>query len=321
MRLGGADTSERVAIVAEIGNNHEGDLGAARELVEQAAAAGAHAVKLQVFVPRHYVAPSQPERVAQLERFALGEAAVHELHELARARGIGFVSSAFDLASIDLVAPLVDAMKIASGDNDVDALLERAADSGKPLIVSTGMSTWEQIAHAVTVLRRRTSAELALLHCVSAYPIASERALLATIPVLRERFGVTVGYSDHTLGLEACLAATALGARILEKHFTLKRGVSDFRDHELSLEPAELAELVRRVAEVEALLGAPRAGILPEEEPVAAAARRAPRAARDLPAGHVVERADVLWMRPGEGTRQDPVGRRLERDVAFGEAF
>jgi sialic acid synthase SpsE len=288
VRLGPVDTAEQVAVVAEIGNNHEGDLGAARELVEQAAAAGAHAVKLQVFVPHLYVAPSQPERIAQLERFALGPEAVQELHGLARARGVGFVCTAFDLESAALIAPLVDAVKIASGDNDVDVLLQAAAASGKPVIVSTGMSTWADIEHAHAVLREGTDAELALLHCVSAYP--AERALLATIPALRDRFpGVTVGYSDHTLGLEACLAATALGARILEKHFTLRRGMSDFRDHELSAEPAELAELVQRVAAIEALVGTPREGVLPEEEPVADAARRAPR---------TDDRGEVVWLRP-----------------------
>jgi sialic acid synthase SpsE len=329
MRLGRVDTAQAVAVVAEIGNNHEGDPGVARELVERAAEAGAHAVKLQVFEPRFYVAPSQPDRVAQLERFALGADAVHELHDLARARGLGFVCTPFDLASADLVAPLVDAVKIASGDNDVEPLLERAADSGRPLIVSTGMSTLEGIARARAVIERRwtehgTAAELALLHCVSTYPVPAERAALATIPLLRERFpGAVIGYSDHTLGLEACVAAAALGARILEKHLTLRHDFSAFRDHQLSAEPRELAELVRRVAGLEAMVGVPRSGVMPEEEPVAAAARRSLRAARPLAAGEPIGAGDLTWLRPREGlppaSAPALTGRRLRVAKAFGE--
>jgi N,N'-diacetyllegionaminate synthase len=158
---------------------------------------------------------------------------------------------------------------------------------------------------------------------VAAYPTAPERAALATIPLLRERFGTTVGYSDHTLGLDACLTAVALGARILEKHFTLRHDFSEFRDHQLSAEPEELAELVERVAAVEVLLGDPRSGVLPEEEPVAAAARRSVRAARDLPAGHVLEAGDLTWLRPREG-RPPPetgtlVGQTLRTPKAFGD--
>ena len=316
MKLGAVDTAVGIAVMAEIGNNHEGDVGVARELVEQAAAAGAHAVKLQVFDPSFYVAPSQPERIAQLQRFALGPEAVHELHDLARARGLGFVCTAFDLRSADLVAPLVDAIKIASGDNDLDMLLERAAASGKPVIVSTGMSTLDGIAHAVAMLE---GSEVALLHCVSAYPVAPERAALSTIGVLRERFQTTVGYSDHTLGLDACLTAAALGARILEKHFTLRRDFSEFRDHQLSAEPHELAELVRRAAAVEAMIGTPRAGVFADEEAVAAAARRSPRAARALRAGHVLEPGDVTWLRPRDGGAADPVGQTLLSDKSFGD--
>jgi sialic acid synthase SpsE len=323
MKLGPADTAGKVAIVAEIGNNHEGDLGVARELVEQAAAVGAHAIKLQVMRPRALVAPSQTARIAQLERFALDADAVHELHDLARERGVGFVCTAFDRGSAELVGPLVDAMKIASGDNDVDALLEAAAGTGKPVIVSTGMSTLDGIAHAKAVVEAGTAAELALLHCVAAYPTAPQHAALATIPLLRERFGVTVGYSDHTLGLDACLAAVALGARILEKHFTLRHDFSEFRDHQLSAEPDELAELVQRVAAVEQLVGEPRGGVLPEEVPVAEAARRSVRAARDLPAGHTLQADDLIWLRPREGRppadMSTLIGETLAAPKAFGD--
>jgi N,N'-diacetyllegionaminate synthase len=145
---------------------------------------------------------------------------------------------------------------------------------------------------------------------------------LATIPVLARELGCTVGYSDHTLGLEACLAAVALGARILEKHMTLRHDYSEFRDHQLSAEPAELRELVERVAEVETLIGEPRdAAVLPEEEAVAAAARRSAVAARDLPEGHTLSPGDVRFLRPAGpvGAAEQVLGSVLRRSVCSGE--
>lgn len=328
MKIGPHTTEERVIVVAEIGNNHEGDPGVARELVERAVQAGAHAVKLQVFNPGMYVAPSQPDRVSQLERFRLAPNAIEELAQLARSHGLGFVATAFDLASADFLEPLVDAFKIASGDNDIDPFLERAAASGKPVIVSTGMCGLKDIAHAKDVVERRWGAnaidgELALLHCVSAYPTPPEHAALATIPTLYELFGCTIGYSDHTLGPAACVTAAALGARILEKHLTLSHTFSDFRDHQLSAEPEEFNELVRRVESVERLIGTPRDGVFRIEEDVAAAARRCVRAARDLAAGHALAATDLIWLRPREGIEllqvDELLGRTLKRDLNYGE--
>ena len=155
------------------------------------------------------------------------------------------------------------------------------------MIVSAGMTGVQGLVRAQRVLQDAGGGEFAALHCVSAYPTPPEAARLATIPVLARELGATIGYSDHTIGVDACLAAVALGARILEKHFTLGHDFSDFRDHQLSAEPAELQELVKRVAEVELLRGEPRdMEVLPEEVAVAAAARRSAVAARDLPEGH-----------------------------------
>ncbi len=328
MTIGALDTDRRVVVVAEIGNNHEGDLGVARELVRAAAGSGADAVKLQMFAARRFVRPSETARLRQLARFELPPAAFAELHDLARELGLGFLCTPLDLESAEFLAPLVDAFKIASADNDWPELLEAVAGAGKPLLVSTGMSDLEGIGRAQQIVEARWRAlgidgELALLHCVSTYPVSPARASLATIPALREAFGVTVGYSDHTLGLDACLAAVALGARIIEKHFTLSHQHSEFRDHQLSAKPAELRELVERVALVTALVGEPRTGLLAEEEAIAAAARRSIAAAADLSAGRILEAADLTCMRPGDGLAPgragELVGRRLRRARAFGE--
>lgn len=299
MRIGPVDTRSQVAIIAEIGNNHEGDISVARELVRAAAAAGAHAVKFQAIEPAELVHPEDAARLAQLERFALTAEQFTELASLARVLGIGFVCTPFSLGAVEWLGPLVDAFKVASGDNDYLELLGRIGSTGRPAIVSSGMASIERMAWAQRSVLEAGASEVAVLHCISAYPTPPEAARLATIPVLERELGCTVGYSDHTIGPEACLAAVALGARILEKHFTLRHDFSDFRDHQLSSEPGELAELVRRVAEVEVLRGAPRdAEVLPEEEAVAAAARRSAVAARDLGEGELLAADDVRFLRP-----------------------
>ena len=324
MRIGPHETDERVVVVAEIGNNHEGDVGVALELVERSAEAGAHAVKLQAIDPARLVRPEQAERIAQLERFRLGQDEFAAVADAAHERGLAFACTPFDLGAVEWLEPMVDAYKIASGDNDVHALIEACAERSKPVIVSSGMGGLEAARGAQAVVARH-GAPFAALHCVSAYPTPPDAAHLATIPLLARELGCTVGYSDHTLGVDACVLAVGLGARILEKHVTLAHDHSDFRDHQLSAEPDELKLLCERVAEAEAMIGAPAEGVLAEEEPVAAAARRSICAARDLPAGHVLAEGDLTWLRPGDGLAAgregELLGRRLRREVPYGSAL
>jgi sialic acid synthase SpsE len=323
MRIGDANTREQVVVIAEIGNNHEGDAGRAREMVDAAAEAGADVVKFQAIEPRWLVRPEETARIEQLERFRLEPEQFAALAEQAHGLGVGFACTPFDLDAIAWLEPLVDVFKIASGDNDLDVLVGACAATGKPVIVSMGMTGVEGARRAAAVVAAQ-EAEFAALHCVSAYPTAPEDAALAKIGVLAGALpGATIGYSDHTLGIDACVAAVAAGARILEKHFTLSHDLSDFRDHQLSAEPGELAELVRRVRQTEALMGDPRDGMADDEAAVAAAARRSIVARADLPAGHVVAEQDLWWLRPGDGMAagREPelLGRALTRDVKQGE--
>lgn len=321
MQIGSVDTTERVAVIAEIGNNHEGDIDVALEMTRAAAAAGAHAVKFQAIDPPRLVRPTEAARLEQLGRFQLTPEQFGLLHDEARSLGIGFLCTPFDLEAVRWLAPLVDAFKIASADNDFGALISAAAATGRPVIVSGGMTDLSGLLTARDLVREH-GAEFAALHCVSAYPTEPADAALATIPVLAESLGTTVGYSDHTLGIEACVLATALGARLLEKHFTLRHDYSEFRDHQLSAEPAELAELVRRVDEAQTLIGTARRDVLAAEEPVKAAARRSIVAARDLPAGHVLTAEDLTWLRPGDGLppgrETELLGRPVKRAVSHG---
>jgi sialic acid synthase SpsE len=320
MRIGAFDTDERVLVVAEIGNNHEGDVGVARELVDRAAEAGADAVKFQTFRTDSYVSPRDVDRYARMQGFELAPGAFAELAELAHRRSLLFMSTPLDLDSVDVLSPLVDAFKIASGDVDFFPLLEKVAATAKPVVASTGQSDLDDVERVVDVL----GPGIGLLHCVSSYPAPEEEVNLRAIGALAARFpDATVGYSDHTIGLDAAPLAVACGARIVEKHVTLARDFSSFRDHQLSLEPQQLQELVRRIRAAETLLGEPRKDVQPSEADARSAVRRSIAAARALPAGHELASADLIWTRPADGLRPGDeaslLGRRLRRDVDVGE--
>lgn len=326
MRVGSFELGERPLVVAELGNNHEGDPGVARELIRVAADAGADAVKLQTFRVGDFVRPQDERRYRQLEGFQLPPEKVTALAGLARELGVLFVSTPLDLGSVDLLEPLVDAYKVASGDNDFLPLLDRLAEADRPLIVSTGLLDLEGIQtvkERIEGLRGGAGAGLAFLHAVTAYPCPVEQVNLAAIPALARELRCPVGYSDHTLGTEACVLAAALGAAILEKHVTLAHDFSEFRDHQLSANPDELRELVDAVSRAWTLRGAPDKRVQPAEEELRDAVRRAIVAAHDLEAGTVLAAGDLTWMRPRDGLAPGQegslVGRPLKRAVAHGE--
>jgi N,N'-diacetyllegionaminate synthase len=328
VKIGGFDLDERVLVIAEIGNNHEGDLGAAKEMVSEAARVGADAVKFQTFVAKRFVRRSDDEaRFQRLKKFELPPSAFAELATLARSEGLLFISTPLDLDSVSVLEPLVDAFKIASSDNTFFPLLKRVARTGKPMLLSTGLADVPLVEQAVRFIQQAwedaaLDGELAVLHCVTSYPVEPAHANLRSIQALGQ-VGVVVGYSDHTVGVDAAPIAVALGARIIEKHFTLDHDSSDFRDHKLSADPEEMTELVRRVRSASELLGKPEKDIQPVEEPFVVALRRSIVAAAPLRAGHRLEEADLMWTRPGgglpPGEEHRLVGRRLVRDVAFGE--
>jgi sialic acid synthase SpsE len=328
MKIGSFDLHSEVLVVAEIGNNHEGKFQNACELVKRAAQCGVPAVKFQTYRTEYYVSPSDQARFKRLKSFELSQPQFEELSILAHSLGLLFISTPFDLESARLLEPLVDAYKIASGDINFYPLIAAVARTGKPLIISTGLSELEQVAKTVSFVEQQWSAqgreqELAVLHCVSCYPVPPEQANLLSIPVLSSALRKTVGYSDHTIGFDAAPLAVALGARIIEKHFTLDRHFSDFRDHLLSLDPDGMCELVARVRTATRLLGVRSKTISPCEEAIGGAIRRSIVAAADLEAGHRIQGSDLTWIRPGgglvPGEEAALIGRILKRKVHFAE--
>lgn len=307
MKIGKIDLDRRPLLIAEIGNNHEGNPDVAFKLVDAAMEAGADAVKVQIIDPIRLVNRSEEQRIAQLTRYRLPRDVFREIGRRIRSKGGLFMASVFDCDSLRQWAPELDAIKVASGDLDFDPLLQVAARSGKPIVLSTGMSTLEEIARAADVVTKELPAgvavadRLAVLHCVSLYPTPLEQTNLAAMKTLRDRLGVTIGYSDHTLGIVSALVALGRGARIVEKHFTLDKNYSAFRDHALSAEPAEFAKLAKAFRVYAEMVGS---GLRNRDLPDAAtrvAARRGIVTAREIASGEVIGAADLDYVRPAKG--------------------
>ncbi len=331
-------------IIAEAGVNHNGDPALALRLVDAAANAGADAIKLQHFDPARVAAPEaglaayqarnighpsgQREMLASLR---LDPAVLARAAERAAERSIVFLCTPFDEVSAEEISDLVPAWKVSSTDLDNLPFLDVLAATGKPLIVSSGMATMEEVGDTIAFLRDRVRAmpgslfaPVTLLHCVSAYPAPPEEVNLRAIPMLRERLGVPVGFSDHTLGIGIAVAAATLGATIIEKHLTLDRGMPG-PDHKASLGPTEFAAMTAAIRQAAAALGEPVKGPQSSETEHRISVRRGLYAAYDLAQGHVLKRGDVVALRPASEfpprALPDILGRRLVRGIAEGQPF
>lgn len=301
-------------IIAEAGVNHNGDLNIAHRLIDVAAEAGADAVKFQTFVAERLVTSAAPKAEYQLQstdaaesqfdmlkRLELSEQMHRELIAYCHERKIIFLSTPFDEENADLLDALnVPAFKIPSGEITNTLFLNHVARKAKPMIVSTGMASLGEVESAVRVITATGNTQIVLLHCVSNYPANPADINLRAMQTMARAFGVPVGYSDHTPGIEVALAAVALGACIVEKHFTLDRNLPG-PDHQASAEPAELAALVRGIRIVEAALGGGRKQPAATEANTAAVARRSLVAACDIPAGAVITETMIALKRPGTG--------------------
>ena len=323
-------------VIAEAGVNHNGELSLAHRLVDVAADAGADAVKFQTFRTDRLVTISAPKAAYQKETTGAGEGQAEMLRRLELSpeahvelqrhcadRGILFLSTPFDEESLDLLVRLaVPAIKVGSGEVTNYPFLRRIARAGLPVLLSTGMSTLAEVDDAVRVIRTAGARALALFHCVSSYPAPPEDTNLRAMATLTAAFGVPVGLSDHTQGADVSLGAVALGATLLEKHFTTDRSLPG-PDHCASLEPAELAALVRGARAIEAALGHGRKEPVPSELDTRAVARRSLTLTVDSPEGTPLT-ADLLTaLRPATGISPADdrlvVGRRLRRPVRAGE--
>jgi sialic acid synthase SpsE len=323
----------RVVVIAEIGLNHGGSVDRALAMVDAAAWAGASAIKLQTIdadrlvsrdcpAPAHVQADSLRDFFA---RFELDLAAHRAVVARARERGLAALTTPFAEAALAALEPLrLDGYKIASGDLTYDGLIAAAAATGRPLIMSTGMSRLAQVARAVRLARRSGAGTMALLHCVSAYPTPAAAENLRAIGTLMAASNLPVGLSDHGRGLRSAIAAVALGASIYERHLVLD-GDDDAIDRAVSSTPGELRTIVQAMEETRLAMGTGRKECQPAEAPNVRASRRGLYASRPLRAGDEITAADVDVLRPASLLTPSHVDRlvgvRLQRDLAIGEAF
>jgi len=332
-----------VFIIAEAGVNHNGDAERALTMVDVAREAGADAIKFQTFSTDKVIGPtaekadyqkretgegSQRDMVRPLE---MSDDLHRRLVERCREKGIEFMSTPFDEEAADFLLGLgMKRIKVPSGEIVNHPFLRFLASKDRPLIVSTGMATLEEIEEAVGVISATRAAcgfaapmerMVTVLHCTSNYPAACSDVNLRAMRTIAEATGLPVGYSDHTLGVAVSTAAVALGATVIEKHFTLDGGLPG-PDHRASLEPGDLATLVRQIRDVEAALGSPVKAPTESEIPVRAVVRRSVTARHDLPAGHTLAPGDLILLRPASGipakALDEVVGRTLKIPVVEG---
>jgi N,N'-diacetyllegionaminate synthase len=318
-------------VIAEAGVNHNGSLDLALRLVDAAVEAGADAIKFQTFETDRLVSASAQraeyqrkagEGTSQAELIrglALDQQAFTQIAAHCAQRKIIFLSTPFDAGSADFLRRVgVPAVKIASGEITNLPFIRDLAKSGMPLIVSTGMASLGEVERAVTVIEMGGCRCYALLHCTSNYPTALDDVNLLAMRTLAQAFQCPVGYSDHTLGVEVAIAATALGAQIIEKHLTLDRGLPG-PDHQASLETHEFKDMVAKLRNVALALGDGHKRPADRELSVASVVRRSLATARPLSAGSVLSETDLVALRPGTGIPPTEValviGRKLRQSV------
>lgn len=325
----------KTLIIAEAGVNHNGDMVLARQLIDVAAEAGADMVKFQTFSADRLVTIHARKADYQAQTTDAGESQhamirrlelTREAHEIliahCKSRGIQFFSTGFDTESIDLLVELgLDRFKIPSGEITNLPYLRHIGRYGKSAILSTGMATLSEIEAALDVLEQAGTSRdrITVLHCTTEYPVPMTDVNLRAMLTIRDAFGMAVGYSDHTLGIEVSIAAVALGATIIEKHFTLDRNLPG-PDHKASLEPSELKAMVSAIRNIEQAMGDGIKRPSPSEAKNKAVARRSLVAASAIYAGEVFSETNLTVKRPGTGLspmRWDEVlGRKAPHDFA-----
>ena len=255
MKIKKFDTKKKILIVGEIGNNHEGSYKNARKLINMAAKAGVDAVKFQTYKTEKFISITDKKNFQKFKKFELSFKEFRKLKSYAKQKKLLFISSPLDLDSANFLINNADAIKVASSDNNFSLLHKKILKSNKPLIISTGFLNSKEINNLIKNLIKIRKFNIAVLHCVSCYPTKDKEVNLSSIKNLKNYFGVEYGYSDHTIGVEACLCAVSLGARIIEKHITLNKNFSDFRDHKISSDYNELKQLVKQIRKIELILG------------------------------------------------------------------
>ena len=322
---------EKVYIIAEAGDNHNGDFNTALKLVDVAKRAGADCVKFQTFVTEEIISKyaemaeyqkkntgKEESQFEMVKRLELSFDEFRKIKEYCDRVGIQFLSTPFDLKSVDFLNELaVPFFKIPSGEITNYPYLIKIAHTGKPVVMSTGMCEPDEILAAINVLEKNGSGEITLLHCNTEYPTPLKDVNLYAMRTMKKMFGKKVGYSDHTKGIEVPVAAVALGACVIEKHFTLDKNMPG-PDHKASLEPDELGRMVKNIRNIEIALGDGVKRVSESERKNIAIARKSIVARRNIQEGEILTEENLAVKRPGTGINpmqwMEVLGTRAVRD-------
>lgn len=326
---------QKVLIIAEAGVNHNGDINIAKRLIDEAKRSGADIVKFQTFNPQKLASKyatmaeyqkdnlgREESQEAMLSKLTLSWGEYVELAEYCKKIGIKFLSTPFESESIHFLDDLQDIWKIPSGEITNYPYLVDIAKTGKEVILSTGMSNIDEVKGAIYVLKKHGAGKITLLHCTTNYPTPMDDVNLRAMLTLERECGCAVGYSDHTQGIEVPIAAVAMGATVIEKHFTLDRNM-DGPDHKASLEPDELKAMVSAIRNVEKAMGDGNKVPSPSEMANIAVARKSIIAAKDIRAGEIFSEENLTTKRPGTGINpmrwNEVLGQKAKRDFAEDE--
>ena len=314
-------------IVAEIGNNHEGSFARAKKLIQKAASSGVNAVKFQTFKTNDFIKNEDKKKI--LKKFEMSFDNFERLKKISHSYKLNFISTPLDFNSAKFLGKVADAIKISSGDNNFLDIIDLCLGYNKKIIVSLGLldhnETNKRIKEIINLSKNKLALKkISFLHCVSSYPVEYKNANLKRILELKRQWPkLKFGYSDHTLGIEACLAARVLGAEIIEKHFTLDKNFSNFRDHSLSADPQDMKTLVSSIKNIEKMTSSYSKFLSKDEKINKKIMRRQPFAKNDIKKGEKINISKIKFLRPK--VTLNPVelnlfiGKKINRNISKGE--
>jgi N,N'-diacetyllegionaminate synthase len=329
MKLFGKNTEKDLIVIAEVGVNHEGSITKAKELINLAKESGADAVKFQSYTPERYITAMDEERYKRVKKFSLNENDLIDLKKYAKNLNIPIFSTAVTEDWVEILSKHFDTIKIASGDLNFKPVIDLALKTNKKIILSVGGGNKDEIKRTIDWCKeysRDISLEdrLVLMHCVAAYPVPIDEANILNMSWLKKTFGLVTGYSNHVIGANACLAAVALGAQVIEVHFTDNKRDRTFRDHALSFEPKDLSEFIKIAKDIKLSIGREVSFRPKSEINNLVAMRKGVIVKKNMKAGDIISEEDLLYSRPtSHGNINKPVheikeyllGKTLQSDI------
>ena len=318
MKIKNKNFTNKTLIIAEIGNNHEGSFKNALKLISKAADCGVDAVKFQYIVPELFICPLEKKRIKQLNNFLLSKKQFIKLKKHALKKKVIFFSSCFDEESANFLNSLQNLFKIASCDNNYFGLIKKIIKFNKPVLISLGLTEGkdtENLIKFINTLLINNKKRITLMHCVSSYPVLPENANLNKIDYLIKKYpNYNIGYSDHTKGIEASCIAVSKGAKVIEKHFTLSKKFSSFRDHQLSADPKEMELLVKNIRNIEKLIKN-NPTLSKDERKNIKNLRRSVFVKKTILKNSYLKKTDLICLRPGHGISPDLIGALIGKKL------